>query len=106
MDNEFEKLQTLMPILAINTMAAKDHVPEVERKIRLIKERRRGILNSFTPIRVPAGMKNSTSNTTINKHHHHGGAVCRSYSEVLLDTPNPTRVTSSKGVGQGRVHWV
>jgi hypothetical protein len=35
-------------------------------------------INSFTPIRVLAGTKNSTSNTTINKHHHHGGAVCPS----------------------------
>jgi len=38
MDNKFEKLQNLVPILAINTMAAKEHIPEVERKIRLIKE--------------------------------------------------------------------
>jgi hypothetical protein len=42
MDNEFEKLQNLVPILAINTTAAKEHVPEVEPKIRLIKERGRG----------------------------------------------------------------
>ncbi len=46
MDNEFEKLQNLVPILAINTTAAKEHVPEVKRKIRLIKERGRGILNT------------------------------------------------------------
>ena len=36
MDNEFEKLQNLVPILAINTTAAKEHVPEVECKIRCI----------------------------------------------------------------------
>jgi hypothetical protein len=36
MDNEFEKLQNLVLILVINTTAAKEHVPEVERKIRLI----------------------------------------------------------------------
>jgi hypothetical protein len=47
MDNEFEKLQNLVPILAINTTVAKEHVPEVERKIRLIKERGRGILNTL-----------------------------------------------------------
>ncbi len=35
MDNEFEKLRNLVPILVINTTAAKEHVPEVERKIRL-----------------------------------------------------------------------
>jgi hypothetical protein len=53
MDNEFEKLQNLVPILAINTMAAKEHVPEVERKIRLIKERGRGILNTLPFKKIP-----------------------------------------------------
>jgi hypothetical protein len=52
-DNEFEKLQNLVPILAINTMAAKEHVPEVERKIRLIKERGRGILNTLPFKKMP-----------------------------------------------------
>jgi hypothetical protein len=47
MDNKFEKLRNLVPILAIKTMAAKEHVPEVERKIRLIKERRRRIFLPF-----------------------------------------------------------
>jgi hypothetical protein len=47
MDNEFEKLQNLVPILVINTTAAKEHLPEVERKIRLIKERGRGIMNTL-----------------------------------------------------------
>jgi hypothetical protein len=37
MNNEFEKLQNLVPILAFNTTAVKEHVPEVERKISLIK---------------------------------------------------------------------
>ena len=36
MDNEFEKLRNLVPILAINTTAAKEHVLEVECKIRCI----------------------------------------------------------------------
>ena len=53
MDNEFEKLQNLVPILAINTTAAKEHVPEVERKIRLIKERGRGILNTLPFKKMP-----------------------------------------------------
>ncbi len=48
MENEFEKLQNLVPILMINMTAAKEHIPEVERKIRLIKERGRGILNTLT----------------------------------------------------------
>jgi hypothetical protein len=47
MDNEFEKHQNLVSILAINTTTAKEHVPEVERKIRLIKEQGRGILNTL-----------------------------------------------------------
>ena len=53
MDNEFKKLRNLVPILAINTTAAKEHVPEVERKIRLIKERGRGILNTLPFKRMP-----------------------------------------------------
>jgi len=53
MDNEFEKLRNLVPILAINTTAAKEHVPEVERKIRLIKERGRGILNTLLFKKMP-----------------------------------------------------
>ena len=53
MDNEFEKLRNLVSILAINTTAAKEHVPEVERKIRLIKERRRGILNTLPFKKMP-----------------------------------------------------
>ena len=79
------------------------------------------IVNRLTAIRVPVGSKtpvlqdfycrNSTkstvtTNTTINKHHHHGGSVCPSYGVRSMDPPNLTRVTSLKGVGQGRVDWV
>ena len=53
MDNEFEKLQNLVPILTINTTAEKEHVPEVERKIWLIKERGRGILNTLQFKKMP-----------------------------------------------------
>jgi hypothetical protein len=53
MDNEFEKLRNLVPTLAINTTAAKEHVPEIERKIRLIKERGRGILNTLPFKKMP-----------------------------------------------------
>ena len=56
MDNEFEKLQNLVPILAINTMTAKEHVPEVEHKIRLIKEWGRGILNTLLFKKMPSLM--------------------------------------------------
>jgi hypothetical protein len=53
MDNEFKKLRNLVPILAINTTAAKEHVPEVERKIRLIKEGGRDILNTLPFKKLP-----------------------------------------------------
>jgi hypothetical protein len=53
MDNKFENLQNLVPILAINIMAAKEHLPEVECKIRLIKEQERGILNTLPFKKMP-----------------------------------------------------
>ena len=42
-----------MPILAINTMAAKEQVPEVDCKIGLIKEWERGILNTLPFKKMP-----------------------------------------------------
>ena len=39
MDYEFECLKTLMPNVTLNTTAASEHVGEIERKIRVIKER-------------------------------------------------------------------
>ena len=53
MDNEFEKLKPLVPALSINTTAANEHVPEIERRIRLIKERGRGILNTLPFKKMP-----------------------------------------------------
>jgi len=53
MDNEFEKVRALVPGLHINTTAAKEHVPEIERRIRLIKERGRGILNTLPYKKIP-----------------------------------------------------
>ncbi len=53
MDNEFEKLTNLVPIIQINTTAAKEHVPEIERLIRLIKEQGRGILNTLPFKKLP-----------------------------------------------------
>jgi hypothetical protein len=47
MDNKFESLQNLVLILMINTTAAKEHVPEIKQRIRLIKECGRGILNTL-----------------------------------------------------------
>jgi hypothetical protein len=53
MDNEFEKLWNLVPVLAVNTTAAKAHVPEIKRCIQLIKERGRGILNTLPFKKLP-----------------------------------------------------
>ena len=53
MDNEFEKIRALVPNLHINTTAANEHVPEIERRIRLIKERGRGYLNTLPFKKMP-----------------------------------------------------
>ena len=46
-DNKFEPLRIFLPILAVKITPAKEHMPEVERRIHLIKERGRGILNTL-----------------------------------------------------------
>jgi hypothetical protein len=53
MDNEFEKFISLVPMIQINTTAAKEHVPEIEHQIRLIKARGRGILNTLPFKKMP-----------------------------------------------------
>jgi hypothetical protein len=45
MDMEFEKLENILPGITLNTTAAREHVGEIERKIRVIKERARGTIN-------------------------------------------------------------
>jgi hypothetical protein len=47
MDMEFEKLRDLLPNVALNTMAAREHVGEIERKNRVIKERARGTISTL-----------------------------------------------------------
>jgi hypothetical protein len=47
MDMEFEKLRDLLPNVALNTTAAQEHEGEIERKIRVIKERARGTNNTL-----------------------------------------------------------
>ncbi len=47
MDLEIEKLRTMMPHVALNSTAAREHVGEVERKIRVIKERARGTFDTL-----------------------------------------------------------
>ncbi len=52
-DNKFECLQNLVPIIEINATAANEHVPEIERRIRLIKEQARGVLNTLPYKKMP-----------------------------------------------------
>ena len=53
MDMEFEKLVDLLPNVTINTTAAREHVGEIERKIRVIKERARGTMNTLPYPQLP-----------------------------------------------------
>jgi len=51
MDMEFEKLVNLLPSVAINTMAAREHVGEIEQKVRVIKEKGESQRhNKYSPI--------------------------------------------------------
>jgi hypothetical protein len=56
MDMKFEKLETLLPHVALNTTAAHEHVGEIERKIRVIKERARGTFNTLPYKKLPKMM--------------------------------------------------
>lgn len=47
MDREFVAVADKCPTLLINTTAANEHVPEIERAIRLVKEPARGIENTL-----------------------------------------------------------
>ncbi len=42
MDIEFKKLKDRMPYVVLNTTAAREHVGEIEQKIRVVKVRARG----------------------------------------------------------------
>ncbi len=46
-DMEFEKLKDLLPNIAPNTTATQEYVGEIERKIRVIKERARGTISTL-----------------------------------------------------------
>ncbi len=50
---EFEKLRTMMPYMALNTTAAREHTGEIEQKIRVIKERARGTFNTLPYKKLP-----------------------------------------------------
>ena len=47
MDMEFEKVKDKLPLVEVNTTAAREHVPEIERRIRTIKERVRAATSDF-----------------------------------------------------------
>ena len=49
-------MQDLMPQITINITAAKEHVSEVKRRIRVIKERARGILTTLPYKMMPHKM--------------------------------------------------
>ncbi len=57
MDGEFEKVKGLMPTVECNTTAVKEHVSKVERYIRMVKERTRGIVTMLSFTHIPLCMK-------------------------------------------------
>ena len=53
MDGEFEKIKDVLPFVEVNTTAAREHVPEIERRIRTIKEPVRATTSKFPFNPVP-----------------------------------------------------
>ncbi len=53
MDNKLKSLRNLVPIIAINTTVAHEHVPKIKRRLRLIKEHGWGVLNTLPYIKIP-----------------------------------------------------
>ena len=53
MDQEFEKIKDVLPLVEVNTTAARGHVPKIERHIRTIKERVRATTSRFLFNPVP-----------------------------------------------------
>ena len=53
MDQEFEKIKDVLPLVEVNTTAACKHVPEIKRHIRTIKERVRATTSRFPFNPVP-----------------------------------------------------
>ena len=53
MDMEFDKIKDVLPMIVVNTTAAREHVPEIERQIRTIKERVRSVTSDFPFNPVP-----------------------------------------------------
>ena len=57
MDGEFEKVKEELPSIVSNTTAAKEHVAEAERSIRVVKERSRGIRALLPYTHIPRRVK-------------------------------------------------
>ena len=53
MDNKFEALEPHLTGLIVNTTAAREHVTDVKRRIRTIKERCRGTVNTLPYEKLP-----------------------------------------------------
>jgi hypothetical protein len=53
MDREFECLRGNLPELNLNTTAASEHIPDVERQIRVLKERSRAIRSTLPFKAIP-----------------------------------------------------
>jgi hypothetical protein len=56
MDMEFEKLRDMLPNVTLNTTAVREHVGEIERKIRVLKERGRGTIKTLPYETMPKQM--------------------------------------------------
>ena len=56
MDNESEKLKDHVPMVALNIPVASEHVGDVERRIRVVKERARGLICTLPYTRLPQQM--------------------------------------------------
>ena len=53
MDREFEPVKDLVPIVEINTTAAREHVVLIERRIRVVKEKTRASSSQFPFENIP-----------------------------------------------------
>ena len=53
MDMESNKLKDLLTHIALNTTVAREHVGEIEQKIRVTKERARGTINTLPYKKLP-----------------------------------------------------
>jgi len=123
MDNEFEKVKNHLDIAILNTTAAAEHVGEIERRIRVVKERSRGIICTLPYPTLPRTMiihlihhivmwlnnfpvKNGISDRfspreIVLRHkldyRHHCRAPFGAYCEVYEDN-TPTNSTKTRGI--------